>query len=163
MTAPRFTSLRDLVLHYAAQRGWHTQRQIAVFCGLDESALSRLLNGEQDIGARRTHALFQAVGIPVELYDLAYALLGQAQVSAARTLHILGGRPPARRSAGRRGPHGLYRLDLLSRQTAQPAPRQPAPQLDPSDVPAAVVLTHFAARRLSGEQIAAFFDHEPAR
>ena len=83
--ATTFETLRDLVLYYGARRGWSTQRHIAVACGLDESALSRFLNGEQDIGARRTHALFREVGVPVDQYDLAYALLGRAQ-DLARTL-----------------------------------------------------------------------------
>ena len=65
MQATDFATLRDLILFYAGQRGWSTQRHVAVICGLDESALSRFLNGEQDIGARRTHTLFQAVGVPV--------------------------------------------------------------------------------------------------
>ncbi len=81
-SASTFETLRDMVLHYGARHGWSTQRHIAVVCGLDESALSRFLNGEQDIGARRTHRLFQAIGIPVVHYDLAYALLGRAQESA---------------------------------------------------------------------------------
>ena len=85
MQATTFESLRDLVLYYGARRGWSTQRHIAVACALDESALSRFLNGEQDIGARRTHALFREIGVPVDQYDLAYALLGRAQ-DLARTL-----------------------------------------------------------------------------
>ena len=102
MQATSFDTLRDLVLYYGARRGWSTQRHIAVACGLDESALSRFLNGEQDIGARRTHALFQAVGIPVDRYDLAYALLGRAQDLAradrrARAVHEAAATPPQRR------------------------------------------------------------------
>lgn len=85
MQATEFETLREMVLHYSADRGWRTQRHIAVASGLDETALSRFLNGEQDIGARRTHALFQAVGVPIERYDLAYTLLGQAQ-DLARTI-----------------------------------------------------------------------------
>jgi hypothetical protein len=77
-----FGTLRELVLHHAAGRGWRTQRHVAVACGLEESTLSRFLNGEQDLGARRTHAFFKEVGIPVEMYDQAYALLGREQESA---------------------------------------------------------------------------------
>lgn len=151
MQATTFETLRELVLHHGAARGWRTQRHIAVACGLDESALSRFLNGEQDIGARRTHALFQAVGIPVEQYDLAYTLLGRAQEVAAesreaRTARARGALP---RMAG--GPW---------RGLARPVPDRVCP--DPGlwhedDVPAAVVVALFAAEGYSGGQIAAFF------
>ncbi len=151
-----FASLRELVLHDAAGRGWRTQRQIAVCCGLDESALSRLLNGEQDVGALRTHALFRAVGIPVERYDLAYALLGQAQ-AAAQATRALRHVPTAAPAFGRDG-----------RQPGQPAPPSlagsalpvavgPARLLGQPDLPAALVVAHFAVRRFTGQQIAAFF------
>jgi len=152
--ATTFETLRDLVMHYAERRGWPTQRTVAVMCGLDESALSRLLNGEQDVGARRTHALFQAVGIPVEHYDLAYALLGRAQerARASREARQAGERrltpmPPAALRTGTSG------WSLSHAPTAVLAPA-----LDPlADVPAAVVAVLFAERGYSGEQIAAFF------
>lgn len=85
MQSTAFSSLRDLVLHHGKRRGWSTQRHIAVACELDETALSRFLNGEQDIGARRTHALFRELGVPVEQYDHAYELLEQAQELARRS------------------------------------------------------------------------------
>lgn len=150
MQATAFESLRDLVLFYAAQRGWHTQRHVAVMCGLDESALSRFLNGEQDIGARRTHALFQAVGVPVDHYDLAYTLLGQAQDSA-RALR-----------SGRREPAGAparpNQAAVGGRPATMPSPvAVPAAALADGDIPAAVVVALFATRGYTGEQIAAFF------
>jgi len=154
MQATAFDSLRDLIMHHAARRGWATQRTVAVMCGLDESALSRLLNGEQDIGARRTHALFQAVGIPVDQYDLAYALLGRAQeqardnrdsrVAAERRLSPM---PPA---ALRTAPS---RRTLSHTLPTAVAPAYP----DLGDVPASVVIALFTERAYSGEQIAAFF------
>jgi len=152
MQAISFDTLRAMVLHYSALRGWRTQRHIAVICGLDEAALSRFLSGEQDIGARRTHALFQTVGIPPERYDYAYALLGQAQELASRNrqartvARTLGARPRAsvqaldgQASTGRGGAHTAGWPDLLD------------------DIPAAVLVALFAARMYSGEQIAAFF------
>ena len=101
MQAVTFDTLRDLVLYYGSRRGWRTQRHIAVACGLDESALSRFLNGEQDIGARRTHALFRAIGVPVDQYDLAYALLGRAQDLARSVRRVRSARevPAARMHA----------------------------------------------------------------
>lgn len=143
-------SLRDLVLHHAARRGWHTQRHVAVICGLDESALSRFLNGEQDIGARRTHALFQAVGIPVEEYDLAYALLGRAQDTAhqlrsGRRVPAAAGAHP-NQAAIRGWPGG-----------AVPVEHEPSVPVPDGEMPAAVVVALFAARGYTGEQIAAFF------
>lgn len=143
-------SLRDLVLHHAARRGWHTQRHVAVICGLDESALSRFLNGEQDLGARRTHALFQAVGVPVEQYDLAYALLGRAQDSAR--LIRAGRREPAA-TASRPHQAAVERWSLPS----APTPGEPGLRRPGDDLPAAVVVALFAARGYTGEQIAAFF------
>lgn len=117
MQATAFETLRDLVIHHAARQGWRTQRHIAVICGMDESALSRFLSGEQDIGARRTHRLFQAVGVPVEQYDLAYALLGRAQEQAetnraARSSRARLAAPPSRAAEPGRGagtPAGVLR------------------------------------------------------
>ena len=156
MQATTFETLRELVLHYAGRRGWLTQRQIAVMCGLDESALSRWLNGEQDIGARRTHALFQEVGIPVDRYDLAYALLGRAQESAqtnrAARLRTTGRttvplhRPGERLAGVRVGHAGVLAPSL--------AVEEPLPG---ADIPASVVIALFTARQYTGEQIAAFF------
>jgi hypothetical protein len=77
--APPFTTLRELVLHYATRQGLNTQRRLAIACDLDETAVSRFLNGEQDIGAWTTYCLFQAAGVPVEQYHRAFALLGEAQ------------------------------------------------------------------------------------
>ena len=155
MHATTFETLRDLVLHYAGRRGWLTQRQIAVMCGLDESALSRWLNGEQDIGARRTHALFQEVGIPVDQYDLAYALLGRAQESAQanRTARLRTGgqtvplhRPGERLAGVRVGHAGVLTPSLAMDES-----------LTGADIPASVVIALFAARQYTGAQIAAFF------
>lgn len=151
-----FASLRELVLHYAAGRGWRTQRQIAVFCGLDESALSRLLNGEQDVGALRTHALFQAVGIPVERYDLAYALLGQAQ-AAARSTRTLRRAHPARAANGREELRPVPPARPSLTRSALATAVGPARWFEPPDVPVALVVAHFAMRRFTGQQIAAFF------
>jgi hypothetical protein len=78
-TAPTFTSLRELVLYYATRQGLSTQRRLAIACDLDETAVSRFLNGEQDIGAWTTYCLFQAAGVPVDQYHRAFALLGEAQ------------------------------------------------------------------------------------
>ena len=152
--ATTFETLRDLVMHYAERRGWSTQRTVAVMCGLDESALSRLLNGEQDVGARRTHALFQAVGVPVDQYDLAYALLGRAQEQAR-----------ANREARQAGERRLTPIPPAALRTGSPgwslshAPTAViAPDVDAlADVPAAVVAALFAERGLTGDQIAAFF------
>jgi transcriptional regulator with XRE-family HTH domain len=150
MQATDFATLRDLVLYHAAQRGWSTQRHVAVICGLDESALSRFLNGEQDIGARRTHALFQTVGVPVEQYDLAYTLLGRAQDSAREI------------RAGRREPAGTAARPSQAAVEEWPAPTPFSPVAPPAalpgdEIPAAVVVAIFAARGYTGEQIAAFF------
>jgi transcriptional regulator with XRE-family HTH domain len=148
-------TLRDLVLHHAARRGWQTQRQVAVICGLDESALSRFLNGEQDLGARRTHALFQAVGIPVDEYDLAYALLARAQDSA-RTLRA------GRRSAEpavttvRTAPSGRG-TPIMTAPRSMTVPLRPAIGPADHDVPASLVAALFQERQYTGEQIAAFF------
>jgi transcriptional regulator with XRE-family HTH domain len=149
-----FETLRDLVMHYAARRGWLTQRTVAVMCGLDESALSRLLNGEQDVGARRTHALFQAVGVPVEQYDLAYALLGRAQEQARANREARQGSerrltpmPPA---ALRTTPSG-WTLSHAPAVATAPGPDMLV------DVPASVVVALFAERGYDGEEIAAFF------
>lgn len=150
MQATDIATLRDLVLFYAAQRGWSTQRHVAVISGLDESALSRFLNGEQDIGARRTHALFQTVGVPVEQYDLAYALLGRAQDSAREI------------RTGRREPAGATARPNQAALDGWPAPppfpsAAPAHTLPGDEIPAAVVVALFATRGYTGEQIAAFF------
>ncbi|MGE0543855.1 MAG: helix-turn-helix domain-containing protein [Dehalococcoidia bacterium] len=150
MQATDFATLRDLILFYAAQRGWSTQRHVAVICGLDESALSRFLSGEQDIGARRTHALFQSIGVPVEQYDLAYALLGRAQDGARELRH------------GRREPAGVpvrpNRAAADGWPVLTPVLRPaPAVSLPGDEIPAAVVIAIFAARGYTGAQIAAFF------
>jgi transcriptional regulator with XRE-family HTH domain len=151
MQPPPFDTLRDLVLHHAARRGWLTQRHVAVICGLDESALSRFLNGEQDIGARRTHALFQAVGVPVEQYDLAYALLARAQEAAADA------RRSRLRHASRSGQavEGQARIGL--RDGTSGAMIDLSGPWGEDDIPAAVLAARFAAEGLSGAQIAAFF------
>jgi transcriptional regulator with XRE-family HTH domain len=143
-------SLRDLVLRHAARRGWHTQRHVAVISGLDESALSRFLNGEQDIGARRTHALFQTVGIPVEEYDLAYALLGRAQDDARQLRH--GRQMPA--TAGARPNQAAVREWSSGGMRVERKSNIPASM---EEMPAAVVVALFAARGYTGEQIADFF------
>lgn len=177
MQAMAFTSLRDLVLHYAARRGWRTQRHVAVVCGLDETALSRFLNGEQDIGARRTHALFQAVGVPVDEYDAAYALLAQAQ-DIARTALRARLRTEARHGgeAGRGRPASSNPGLLMQGRLAGPAVaaslKVPAPMgwsplslpatLDAeADLPATLVAAYFAAEGYTGAQIAAFFEGRP--
>lgn len=171
MQATDFPTLRDLVLHFGAQRGWLTQRQIAVMCGLDESALSRFLNGEQDLGARRTHALFRDLGVPIDLYDLAYALLAQAQ-EQAKQLRVP--RPPRAGVAievrgAFEGTAGRARRNMVMQaagrtvaagrasRTPQPWPvNHPSPD-DPTDVPAAVVAAFFAEQGYSGARIAEFF------
>ena len=152
--ATTFETLRDLVMHYAARRGWPTQRTVAVMCGLDESALSRLLNGEQDVGARRTHALFQAVGVPVDQYDLAYALLGRAQ-EQARANRVA-------RQAGERRTAAVPPAALHTATSGWSLSHAPTAVIAPdrdslADVPAAVVATLFAERGYTGDQIAAFF------
>ncbi len=152
MQATTFETLRELVLHHGAARGWRTQRHIAVACGLDESALSRFLNGEQDIGARRTHALFQAIGIPVEHYDLAYALLGRAQELAAESREARSERTARARGTLPRVAGGPWRG--LERPAPHPVAIEPWPA---EDLPAAVVVALFAAEGYSGGQIAAFF------
>ncbi|HEY7296269.1 MAG TPA: helix-turn-helix transcriptional regulator [Dehalococcoidia bacterium] len=164
MTTVHFASLRELVLYHAARRGWRTQRQIAVLCGIDESALSRLLNGEQDIGAWRTHALFRTVGIPVEQYDLAYALLGRAREAAAQreqgTQRERVPYEPFLEQARRRG--GQFSAQL-AHQPGAGTPPTLEPQPWEGDLPVALVLAQFTAQRLTGPQIAAFFeDNEPA-
>lgn len=175
-----FETLRDLVLHYGARRGWYTQRRIAVMCGHDESALSRFLNGEQDLGARRTHALFCAVGVPVERYDLAYALLGRAQEQSkqsreARSDRVAVGDPtrrllrlaPQRRSAGPVMQHTGH--DGGWQRSRPSAVLEPAWDAAPpgglwleqvasyDDIPAAAVVALFAAGAYSGVRIAEFF------
>lgn len=155
MTTRAFTELRDLVRHHGARRGWHSQRQIAVFCGLDETALSRFLNGEQDIGARRTHALFQALGVPVEQYNLAYALLGRAQEQA----HAARERRTAEPALGVQPPGSTKTIytDSSSRWRFEPETASFGP---PNDLPASLLIARFAAGRFSGAAIAAFFAAE---
>jgi hypothetical protein len=152
--ATTFETLRDLVMHHAARRGWLTQRTVAVMCGLDESALSRLLNGEQDVGARRTHALFQAVGVPVEQYDLAYALLGRAQEQARANRE-------ARQASERRltpMPPAALRTPSSGWTLSHATAAVITPDLAAlADVPAAVVAALFGERGYSGDEIAAFF------
>jgi hypothetical protein len=152
--ATTFETLRDLVMHYAARRGWSTQRTVAVMCGLDESALSRLLNGEQDIGARRTHALFQAVGIPVDEYDLAYRLLGRAQEAA----HL---NRVARQAGAGRGapmPPAAFRPASSGWGPSHTRPTAPLPEIDAgADMPVSIMVALFAERRYSGAEIATFF------
>lgn len=154
MQATAFSTLRDLVLHHAAGRGWSTQRHIAVVCGLDESALSRFLNGEQDLGARRTHAIFRAVGVPVDQYDLAYTLLGRAQ-ELART----GRQGRARPSAS---PSRPASVTTENRSTAVPI-RRAESSLSWSagdDLPAEVVVAYFAQQGWDGEAIGRFFGED---
>jgi transcriptional regulator with XRE-family HTH domain len=177
MQAVTFETLRELVMHYAARRGWRTQRHIAVVCGFDESGLSRFLNGEQDIGARRTHALFQAVGIPVEQYDLAYSLLGAAQEQArvnreawlARRQETL-----IRLSDGVGGPKQGRANAIRSPSSVAVVQAVPSPMpigavgsichTDDSEaeIPASVVIAKFREERLNGAEIAAFFDGRSA-
>lgn len=85
MSTDGAVTFRDVVLYYGRRRGWSTQRHIAVACEIDESALSRFLKGEQDIGTCRAHALFQQLGIPAAHYDVVYSLLAQAQRRARAT------------------------------------------------------------------------------
>jgi hypothetical protein len=175
MQATTFETLRDLVMHHAARRGWRTQRHIAVACGFDESGLSRFLNGEQDIGARRTHALFQSIGVPVEQYDLAYALLGRAQELARTSREALLvrrrdrviGFPDAARRRPDRGTETPRTPSATAVLQAPPLVLSPAPMcvgtqplgdILEDDVPAAVVIALFQASSFTGEQIAAFFD-----
>jgi hypothetical protein len=154
MQATTFETLRDLVMHYAGRRGWSTQRTVAVMCGLDESALSRLFNGEQDIGARRTHILFQAVGIPVDQYDLAYILLGRAQEQARANRE-------ARQASERRVspvPPAALRTAPSRWTLTHTWPTATLPRIDAmNDLPASIVVALFAERGYSGEEIAAFF------
>src|SRR6266536_1446742 len=82
MTATPYPTLRDLILECAARNGWHTQRRIALSCGIEESALSRFLDGRQDLGAVATFELFRAVSVPVEQYPVAFELLRRAQTEA---------------------------------------------------------------------------------
>lgn len=162
MQATTFATLRDLVLHHAAGRGWTTQRHIAVICGLDESALSRFLNGEQDLGARRTHAIFQAVGIPVVQYDLAYTLLGRAQELAQVGKQYRAHRQPGGGQEGGRA--------AIGRGSTGPAMHADRRTLSPSelfdsfagDIPAAVAIAHFAMHQYRGEEIAQFFAEHAA-
>jgi hypothetical protein len=177
-TRHEFETLRDLVLYYGGRRGWHTQRQIAVMCGLDESALSRFLNGEQDLGARRTHALFCAVGVPVDRYDLAYALLGRAQELAkqskeARSASVVVAEPTQRllHFRSRRPPRGpvMQKADRAGgvsafRRAGIVQPSFGGPRLIPlddeteaGDLPAAALIALFAAGGYSGPRIAEFF------
>lgn len=83
-TLSNAVTLQDLLLTCGRRRGWRTQRHIAVSCEIDETAYSRFVHGEQEIGATRTYALFRAVGVPAERIDLAYTLLEQAQRLARR-------------------------------------------------------------------------------
>jgi hypothetical protein len=165
-----FETLRDLVMHYAARRGWRTQRHIAVACGFDESGLSRFLNGEQDIGARRTHALFQAVGIPVEQYDLAYALLGQAQEQARANRRAWLARRQALVTVAERGSQGNERSVTASRSPSMVALARSAPVAaldaafgavwlppDDGDIPSSAVIAKFRMEGATGAEIAAFF------
>jgi hypothetical protein len=172
MQATEFESLRDLVMHYAKRRGWRTQRHVAVACGFDESGLSRFLNGEQDIGARRTHALFQAVGVPVEKYDVAYALLGRAQEQARANREAwLARRRDALvavsdRPTLNRGPQAMRSQWVVIATPTLSAPATPrmataghrfSDERD-DDPPAAVVIARFYNEGWTGAQIAAFFD-----
>lgn len=149
MTALAFADLRALIRHHGERRGWRSQRQIAVMCGLDESALSRFLNGEQDIGARRTHALFQTIGVPVEQYDIAYALLGRAQEQARAARDR---RSPEPAGSGHSTEAALSSAAPLTGANLESSGRATLP-----DLPASMVIARFAAGRFSGEQIAAFF------
>ncbi|MGH2585387.1 MAG: hypothetical protein ACRDJE_10785 [Dehalococcoidia bacterium] len=169
-----FETLRQLVLHYARRRGWRTQRHIAVACGFDESGLSCFLNGEQDIGAWRTHALFQEIGVPPDHYDLAYTLLGHAleQARALREARLRRQRSAtlARHADGRRSGVKSALRSAAGVNDARLTLAAPAieatypPLLDPGDIPVATVIARFAAERYTSEQIAAFFQmpREPA-
>jgi len=171
---PRFETLRQLVLHYARRRGWRTQRHIAVACGFDESGLSRFLNGEQDIGAWRTHALFQEIGVPPEHYDLAYTLLGCAleQARAFREARLrrrktatLVQQGDDRRSDNQSALRSAFGVSATGLTFEAPAVEATyPPMLDPGDVPVAAVIARFAAERYTSGQIAAFFkgSREPA-
>jgi transcriptional regulator with XRE-family HTH domain len=165
MQTEQLTTLRDLVLHHGVRRGWRTQRHIAVACGLDETALSRFLNGDQDLGARRTHALFRAVGIPVDQYDLAYALLGRAQ-DAARAARV--DRQAHERAAPSPAPlmveyaATMARIEpapvrlLTSGRSRRDEPRRVVPLPEREDMPAAAAAAIFSRRRYTGADIAAF-------
>ena len=102
MTAAEPKTFRDLVVAYARRRGWTTQRHIAVACEIDETALSRFLGGEQEIGSVRTYALLRTVGVPVERCDAAFLLLDRAQREAQARRDVRQravrrtGRPPLR-------------------------------------------------------------------
>jgi hypothetical protein len=125
MVAVEFTTLRDLLLHYAARRGWRTQRRIAVCCGLDEAAFSRFLDGKQDIGAVPTFDLFRAVRLPVERYPLAFELLGRAQ-EEARWL---------------RGGRSLWKQEALTGRAEEPAATAgAAPSEQPAVAPERIAL-----------------------
>jgi transcriptional regulator with XRE-family HTH domain len=152
--ATTFETLRDLVMYHAARRGWSTQRTVAVMCGIDESALSRLLNGEQDIGARRTHALFQAVGVPVDQYDLAYILLGRAQEQAQA--HRAARQASERHAAP--APPAAAHPALTGWRVSRTRPALAMPAVGAiADVPVSIVVALFAERGYSGDEISAFF------
>lgn len=150
-------SLRDFLLEHAARQGWHTQRHIAVCCGLDESALSRFLSGEQDLGAWRTHALFRAVGVPAERYDVAYVLLAREQAAAGDRLS----QHRRRQTAGSRATAPAAPVHS-GRSTSRPRFVLPAyahvaaPGDEPL-LPAAVVTALFGSRGYTSAEIAAFF------
>ncbi|MGD9892014.1 MAG: helix-turn-helix domain-containing protein [Dehalococcoidia bacterium] len=172
MQATEFESLRDMVMHYARRRGWRTQRHVAVACGFDESGLSRFLNGEQDIGARRTHTLFQAVGVPVEQYDVAYSLLGQVQEQARANREAWLARrrdslvAVSDRPTMNRGPQAIRGSSTVTAVRPLPVTLMPPEtpggirfsdgQID--DLPAAVLIARFRQEQWTGEQIAVFFD-----
>ncbi len=157
--------LRALVLHYAKRRGWRTQRRIATACELEETALSRFLNGEQDLGARRTHALFRAVGIPVDDYDLAYELLARIQEQArlyrdARLRHRAQAPVGEAATLETKG-----EVTAIARVGSLLTPEGPTPSsvvtvryLPPDeDLPMSDVLVLFQRERYTSAQIAAFF------
>ena len=158
-------SLRELLLFYARRRGWRTQRRIAMACDLEETALSRFLNGEQDLGARRTHTLFRAVGIPVDDYDLAYELLARAQEQArahreARRRHGVPApltSPAAVKSHAEVASLGQRGGTSVAARGAE-RPAVTVRYLPPDeDLPTAEVLALFHAEHYTSAQIAAFF------
>src|SRR5438270_58394 len=75
-----------MVMYYAHRCGWKSQRTVATYCGIDETGLSRFLDGRQDLGAVATYALFRTVRIPTAELPIAFELLTQAQAEV-KTSH----------------------------------------------------------------------------
>jgi hypothetical protein len=188
-TDGQFATLRDLVLHHAGRRGWSTQRHIAVACGLDETALSRFLDGRQDIGAVRTYALFREIGIPVERYPLAFELLDRSQrlareIDGARRAVSVAHRtgmdeadaplpaapsPPPTGYIRATAIDGTIPVGMKARAASQidgvvqelPLLAFQAGQIAVESLSAGEAARLFAAEGLSGEAIAAFFGDRP--